>query len=71
MILDFKLSPCFESCMYSFGYFPGVRLWTIGRRGNTQKNTYNSRMMFLMEGVMYMYMYINVMYIKRLIASEG
>ena len=27
MILDFKLSPCFESCMYSFGYFPGVRLW--------------------------------------------
>ena len=24
-ILDFKLSPCFESkCMYSFGYFPGV-----------------------------------------------
>ena len=68
-ILDFKLLPCFESCMYSFGYFPGVRLWfadvsepsissifkgwrwnwysvpkrrqtTIGRRGNTQKNTY-------------------------------
>ena len=27
IILDFKLSPCFESCMYSFGYFPGVRLW--------------------------------------------
>ena len=26
-ILDFKLSPCFEYCMYSFGYFPGVRLW--------------------------------------------
>ena len=26
-IHDFKLSPCFESCMYSFGYFPGVRLW--------------------------------------------
>ena len=26
-VLDFKLSPCFESCMYSFGYFPGVRLW--------------------------------------------
>ena len=25
--LDFKLSPCFEYCMYSFGYFPGVRLW--------------------------------------------
>ena len=25
-ILDFKLSPCFESCMYSFGYFPGVWL---------------------------------------------
>ena len=25
--LDFKLPPCFESCMYSFGYFPGVRLW--------------------------------------------
>ena len=25
--LDFKLSPCFESCIYSFGYFPGVRLW--------------------------------------------
>ena len=25
--LDFKLSLCFESCMYSFGYFPGVRLW--------------------------------------------
>ena len=24
--LDFKLSPCFEYCMYSFGYFPGVRL---------------------------------------------
>ena len=24
-ILDFKLSPCFESKrMYSFGYFPGV-----------------------------------------------
>jgi len=23
-ILDFKLSPCFESCLYSFGYFPGV-----------------------------------------------
>ena len=27
VILDFKLSPCFESCMYSFGYFSGVRLW--------------------------------------------
>ena len=26
-LLDFKLSPCFEYCMYSFGYFPGVRLW--------------------------------------------
>ena len=26
-ILDFKLSPCFESSIYSFGYFPGVRLW--------------------------------------------
>jgi len=26
-VLDFKLSPCFESCMYSFWYFPGVRLW--------------------------------------------
>ena len=25
--LDFKLSPSFESCMYSFGYFPGVQLW--------------------------------------------
>ena len=25
-VLDFKLSPCFEYCMYSFGYFPGVRL---------------------------------------------
>ena len=24
--LDFKLSPCFESRMYSFGYFLGVRL---------------------------------------------
>ena len=24
VILDFKLSPCFESCMYSFVYFPGV-----------------------------------------------
>jgi len=24
IISDFKLSPCFESCMYSFGYFPGV-----------------------------------------------
>jgi len=24
IFLDFKLSPCFESCMYSFGYFPGV-----------------------------------------------
>ena len=23
---DFRLSPCFEYCMYSFGYFPGVRL---------------------------------------------
>jgi len=23
-ILDFKLSPCFESVMYSFGCFPGV-----------------------------------------------
>jgi len=23
-ILDFKLSPCFESCIYSFGCFPGV-----------------------------------------------
>jgi len=22
--LDFKLTPCFESCLYSFGYFPGV-----------------------------------------------
>ena len=38
-ILDFKLLPCFEYCMYSFGHFPGVRL-TIGSRGNTQKNTY-------------------------------
>ena len=26
-LLDFKLSPCFEPCLYSFGYFPGVRLW--------------------------------------------
>jgi hypothetical protein len=26
-LLDFKLSPCFEYCMCSFGYFPGVRLW--------------------------------------------
>ena len=26
-ILDFRLSPCFEYCMYSFGYFPGVQLW--------------------------------------------
>ena len=26
-IFDIKLSPCFESCVYSFGYFPGVRLW--------------------------------------------
>jgi hypothetical protein len=26
-ILYFKLSPCFEYCIYSFGYFPGVRLW--------------------------------------------
>jgi hypothetical protein len=25
--LNFKISPCFEYCMYSFGYFPGVRLW--------------------------------------------
>jgi len=23
-LLDFKLSPCFESIMYSFGCFPGV-----------------------------------------------
>ena len=27
LVLDFKLSPCFVSFMYSFGYFPGVRLW--------------------------------------------
>ena len=27
LLLDFKLSPCFEFCVYSFGYFPGVRLW--------------------------------------------
>jgi hypothetical protein len=26
-ILDFKLSPCFEYCVCSFGYFPGFRLW--------------------------------------------
>ena len=26
LVLDFKLSPCFESCMYSFGYFSGVWL---------------------------------------------
>jgi hypothetical protein len=26
MIPDFKLSPCFEYCICSFGYFPGVRL---------------------------------------------
>jgi hypothetical protein len=26
IFLDFKFSPCFESCMFSFGYFPGVRL---------------------------------------------
>ena len=25
-ILDFKLSPWFEYCTYSFGYFPGVKL---------------------------------------------
>ena len=25
-ILDFKLSPWFEYCVYSFGYFPGVKL---------------------------------------------
>ena len=24
MFVDFKLSPCFESIMYSFGCFPGV-----------------------------------------------
>jgi hypothetical protein len=24
--LDFKFSPCSESCIFSFGYFPGVRL---------------------------------------------
>ena len=27
IFLDFKLSPCFGSCLYSFGYFPDVRLW--------------------------------------------
>ena len=27
VVLDFKLSPSFESCLYSFGYFPGVWLW--------------------------------------------
>ena len=26
IILDFKLSPWFEYCIYSFGYFPGVKL---------------------------------------------
>ena len=26
-ILDFKLSPCLEYCICSFGYLPGVRLW--------------------------------------------
>jgi hypothetical protein len=26
IILDFKFSPCSESCIFSFGYFPGVRL---------------------------------------------
>jgi hypothetical protein len=25
-LLDFKFSPCSESCMFSFGYFPGGRL---------------------------------------------
>jgi hypothetical protein len=25
-ILDFRFSPCSETCMFSFGYFPGVRL---------------------------------------------
>jgi hypothetical protein len=25
-ILDFKFLPCSESCIFSFGYFPGVRL---------------------------------------------
>jgi hypothetical protein len=23
--LDFRFSPCSETCMFSFGYFPGVR----------------------------------------------
>jgi hypothetical protein len=27
IILDFKLSPCVEYCVYSFGYFPGVKFW--------------------------------------------
>jgi hypothetical protein len=26
IFLDFRFSPCSETCMYSFGYFPGVRL---------------------------------------------
>jgi len=25
-ILDFRLSPWFEYCIFSFGYFPGVKL---------------------------------------------
>jgi len=28
-ILDFKLSLCLECCICSFGYLPGVRLWSI------------------------------------------
>jgi hypothetical protein len=40
-ILDLKLSPCVEYCVYSFGYLPGVKITKIWRRGDTQKNTHS------------------------------
>jgi len=38
IILDFKLSPCPECCILSFGWFPGVWIRTPGNHPN-RKNT--------------------------------
>jgi hypothetical protein len=33
-LLDFKLSPCLEYCVCSFGYPPGVKFWLVLKKGS-------------------------------------
>ena len=50
MILDLKLSPCFESCMYYFEYFPGVRLWFADVSEPSISSIFKPLKMELIEG---------------------